>query len=342
MRFSVKIAIWLIDNMIWLLLCFLLLFFSFIIPSFFEIDNFINILYASAALSMIVLAQGICLISGNIDLSVESIIGFAPMIAVLIMKRWVPGFNPFFAILVTLIVGGLIGFFNAYFVIKVKVNSFLQTLSTLIILRGLMLYLVPLSVFKFPDIYSYAGGGLILDKIPAAIPLIIIIYMITDIILKRTPFGRHLYAVGGNLQAATVCGINVVSVRGKAFVISGILSAIGGLIMAGRMNSITNVMGEGMALLTFAGAILGGASMTGGKGKVFGIFGGVLLLGLIDNALTLLGMNPYLIYATKGSILFIAIVADQAKENIRQKLLLEEEILKFTNIKAKGDLLAKQ
>lgn len=335
MRTSTRAIIWVIDNMIWVILSIMVLIFGLTIPSFFETSNFINILYASAALSMIVLAQGICLISGNFDLSVESTIGFAPMIGVLLMTRWLPGFNPFLAIVATLLVGALIGLFNAYFVIRVKVNAFLQTLAVLIVLRGLMLFLVPLSIFGFPRVYSFPGGGSVFG-IPVAIVIFLLIYLVMDIILKKTPFGRHLYAVGGNLQAAMVCGIKVDSVRAKAFVISGVLSAIGGLLMAGRMDSITNVMGEGQALLTFAGAILGGVSMAGGKGRVFGILGGVLLLGVIDNALTLIGLNPYLIYATKGIILFVAIVTDQVKVTLRQNVLMKEEIFKLTHASARS------
>lgn len=332
MRKNTKVVIWIIDNLIWAILGSLIVVFGFLVPAFFSTSNFTNILNASAALSMIVLAQGICLISGAFDLSVESVLGFAPMVAVLMMMRWVPGFNPYLAILVTILAGAAIGYINAFFVVKLKVNAFLQTLAMLIVLRGLMLFLVPLSIFRFPKPYSFSGGGILFDKIPVAVIIMLIVYIIMNIVMKKTLFGRQLYAVGGNLQAAAVCGINVDSVRMKALILSGMLSAVGGLIMAGRMDSITNVMGEGLALLTFAGAILGGVSMAGGRGQVFGILGGVLLLGVISNALTLIGMNPYLIFATKGAILFMAIVTDQVKVNVRQNMLMKVEMSKLADV----------
>lgn len=325
MRTSTRAALFLLDNVIWVILFSLVAVFGLTIPSFLEPSNFVNMFYASSALAMIVLAQAVCLISGSFDLSVESTLGFAPMIAVLLMTEWLPGFNPYLAVLVTLGTGVLIGLINAFFVVKVRVNPFLQTLAMLIVLRGIMLYLVPLSIFGFPKPFSYAGGGFV-GGLPVAIPIVLVSYGILAFILTRTVFGRHLYAVGGNLQAALTCGINVNRVRGLAFVISGLLAAGGGLLLTGRMDSITNVMGEGQALLTFAGAILGGVSLQGGIGKVSGVLGGVLVLGVIDNALTLIGMNPYLIYATKGLILFAAIVVDQLKLGAREYLLLREQM----------------
>lgn len=331
MRKGTAVILFAVENVIWVILLIFVMISAFFIPKFFGVKNFINIFYAVSALSMIVLAQGICLLSGNFDLSVESTIGFAPMIGALLIFKWLPGINPLIAIFITLSVGALIGLFNGLIVTKIKLNAFLQTLALLIFLRGLMLFLMPRTLYNFPKTFSFLGNAKI-GSFPVSILVVLFIYFSFYIIFTKTAFGRRFYAVGGNPMAAITSGINVDLMVTMAFVISGTLSALGGLLMAGRMDAVVNSMGEGLAMVTFAGAVLGGVSLKGGVGKITGILGGVLLLGVIDNALTIIGMNVFLIYATKGFILWMAIITDQLKENLRQRVLMNEEIYKYVNI----------
>jgi ribose/xylose/arabinose/galactoside ABC-type transport system permease subunit len=331
MRLGSKILLMIIDNIIWVLFLLLIVVGSILMPYFFTFRNMINVLYASVGLGLLVLAQATCLITGNFDLSIESTAGFAPAITVIFLLRLVPGINPITMILLTLIAGALIGLLNGFFIATVKVNAFLQTLSLLIIMRGLSLYLVPIPIHNLPQGYYFLGNARIANIFPIAIIVMLLIYVIFDLIFRNTPFGRSFFAVGGNLEAANLSGINTRFIITMAFVLSGTLAALGGLLIIGRMRAITNTVGEGMVMLTFAGAVLGGVRLQGGKGKVSGVLAGVLLLSLIDNILTLRGINPYIIYGVKGIILFIAIVSDQLKENARKKILISEEIFKFTS-----------
>lgn len=329
MRIRSKISIVLIDNIIWVLLGILIIVGASLMPYFFTLRNMINVLYASVGLGCLVLAQAVCLISGNFDLSIESTAGFAPAIAVVI-SLWLPGTSSVMMIILTLLMGALIGYINGFFVATVKVNAFLQTLALLIILRGLCLFLVPIPIHKLPSGFYILGGGTIANSFPIAIIVMFLAYLIIGIIFRKTPFGRGFYAVGGNLEAANMSGINTKLTIIMAFVISGLLASLGGLLIIGRMQAITNTVGEKLVMLTFAGAVLGGVGLTGGKGRISGVLGGVLLLSMIDNILTLRGVNPYIIYAAKGTILFIAIVSDQLKENARQKILMSEELYKYS------------
>ena len=134
---------------------------------------------------------------------------------------------------------------------------------------------------------------------------------------------------GGNRQASYISGINTDQVIIKAFVIAGILAAVAGLIAAGRQNAVSNSMGSGMVMMAFAGAILGGCSFNGGMGKPLGMLGGALLLGMIDNALTLKGVNVNLVSATKGALIFIAILLDRAKFKLNVWIMYKENLRKL-------------
>ena len=156
MKRAMRMQLFLLDNLIWVLLAAFFLFNAVFTDSFLKPENLVNIFYHSSVLSMLVLGQGIILLTGNIDLSIESTLAFAPAIAMLLAMKWIPGgLNPYLAILVTLGVGALIGLMNGAFVSRVGINSFIHTLSMLIILRGLTLFLVPFALFKLGPVYGF-------------------------------------------------------------------------------------------------------------------------------------------------------------------------------------------
>ena len=327
---KLKVELFLLENLIWVLVAAFFILNMFITPNFATSRNIINILYHSSIMSMLVLGQGLVLIIGNLDLSLESTLAFAPGMAMLIAVSWFPGsVGAAGSILITLLIGALAGLFNGFMISKVKVNPFLQTLSMLIMLRGLVLFLVPFSIFPLPEGYSFIGKTWLFDRIPAAIVVVFIIYIVFHILLQYTTFGRRFMATGGNPKASFVSGINVSRMITIAFILSGMLAAMAGLLAAGRQESVNNSMGEGMVMLAFAGAILGGASLEGGKGTPIGMLGGAILLGMISNSLTLLGVQATLVYATQGALIFLAIVIDRLRIFIRNKLLHQEQIRKL-------------
>jgi ribose/xylose/arabinose/galactoside ABC-type transport system permease subunit len=324
-----KISLILIDNLIWVILILYFIINIFTTPSFASYGNIINIFYQSASLSMLVLAQGLILLLGYMDLSIESTLVFAPTIAVLVLTRYFPAITPGGAIILTLLVGSFVGLFNGIMITRFHINPFLQTLSMLIILRGLVLYVIPEGLSKFSKIYTFVGGGRIIFDIPVAVLVMFIVFIVINFILNKTIYGRQVIATGGNNITARISGVNVKNVILITFIISGVLASVAGLIITGRQAAVTNIMGQGLVFNSFAGAIIGGVSLKGGIGKVSGMLGGVLLLGVINNSLNLIGMNLYLIYATSGLIIFIAIILDQSKEKLKAYIYYREDIKRF-------------
>lgn len=327
MKQSTRIQLTLIDNLIWVLVAVFFLINALVTPRFASYANVVNILYHSAIMSMLVLGQGLVLINGKLDLSIESTLGFAPGIAMLLSMRVLPGVvGPGTAILVTLVIGAALGWFNGFCIAKLKINPLLQTLATMIMIRGILLFIFPFSLFPLDPVFRYAGAGRLPGNIPVSIPLILVIFFILNGMLQHTPFGRRFVSSGGNPRAAYVSGINVDRMTLYAYIIAGVLAAIGGLLAAGRQGSISNAMGEGMVLLSFAGALMGGASLQGGKGTPLGMLGGALLLGMFSNSLNLLGVGPSLIYASKGALIFLALLLDRGRMRWRGQLLRREQL----------------
>jgi len=151
------------------------------------------------------------------------------------------------------------------------------------------------------------------------------------ILLESTVFGRSIIAIGGNSEASFKRGIRTARITILTFAISGLLASAAGLLATGRQAAVTNIMGQGMVFEAFAAAVLGGVSLKGGSGSVTGMIAGVLILGIINNSLTLLGVSPYLIYATKGFLIFIAILIDRNRINVRNMLFHREE-MKYVNV----------
>lgn len=322
-----KIEIFLLDNLIWVIVALFFLVNVFITPQFFSVKNIVNIFYHSAIMSMLVLAEGIILLSGKMDLSLEGILVFAPGVTMIIATKLLPGLNPWLCILLTLAIGGLVGLFNGYCVTKVGINPFLQTLSLDIMLRGLILFLLPFSIHPLNPVYTFAGKARILDGVlPVAIPLVILIFVGFQFVMKYTAFGRQFMATGGNARASFIAGINTDKIIIIGFILSGMLAAFAGLLAAGKQDSISNAMGQHLIMLAFAGAILGGTSLDGGKGTIIGMFGGAILLAMMTNSLNLLGVNVSLVYATEGALIFLAILLDRVKVRVKNNILQQNKM----------------
>ncbi|UMZ74337.1 ABC transporter permease [Natranaerofaba carboxydovora] len=323
---TLRAQLFLLDNLIWVILLGFFLINMFITPQFATYGNLVNILYHSSIMSMLVLGQGLILMSGNLDLSLESTLAFAPGMAMLFAVRWLPfGLHPVLTLILTLIIGFLVGMFNGYFISKIKVNPLLQTLSTMIILRGVVLFLVPFSIYPLSDVYRFAGSARIAGNIPFAVVLMLVTYLIFHVVLQYTTIGRRYLATGGNPKASYISGINTTKMVMYGYAVAGVLAAIAGIMTAGRQGSVTNSMGDGNVLLSFAGAILGGASLHGGKGTAIGMLGGALLLGMFSNSLNLLGVEVTLVEAAKGALIFLAIIIDRVKIKVRSNLLYKEQ-----------------
>ena len=328
MRKTVKLQLFLLDNLVWVLLAAFFIFNAFYTPNFSSWKNLINILFQSSLVGMLVLAQGVVMMVGELDLSIEATLCFAPGLAILFSQSH-PGLGPVTLIVLTLVFGCLVGLFNGLMVAKLHTNSFLMTMSTQIVMRGLILFLVPFSLSGLDPVYTFLGRGRVGD-IPVAAIAFVLIFLIFEVLFRKTVFGRKFKLTGGNRQAAYISGINTDNVIIRAFVIAGLLAAVAGLIAAGRQNAVNNTMGQNMVMMAFAGAILGGCSFDGGIGKPIGMLGGALLLGMIDNALTLQNVNVSLVSATKGALIFLAILLDRVRVRYHAQLMVKENLRKLS------------
>ena len=318
-----------LDNLIWVLIILLFVVNAFVVPKFFTYNNILNIFYHVSALGVLILAQGFVLLVGQLDLSIESVMAFAPGMAILVSRAFFPEMDPFLQILLTLGIGAAVGFFNGSLITLLKMNSLLETLAANIILRGFVLLLLPFSIMNLKPWYIYWGSARIGWNIPVAILVMIGLFALFSILLSQFRFGRFLIATGGNPKASNIAGVNVGKMSIMAYMIAGLLAAVAGLLAAGRQSSISNTLGNGFGIMSIAGAILGGVSLSGGRGTVFGMLGGALLLSLFDNFLNLLAVNVYWVSIIKGSLILFAIVLDSVKVRARNFILNYERLRKM-------------
>lgn len=286
---------------------------AFINPHFLSAENIVNVLGASSALALVVLAESLVLISGTFDLSLESTVGLAPAIGLLLVlpilgRGWGLMLPVWVGIVAVLGVGGLIGLFNGFLVVKMRLNAFIVTLAMLIVLRGLLVGLTKgNTLFDAPQPFLYLGSETWFG-VPVSVWLAALIFAIAAVLLRYHRFGRALYAIGGNAEAALAAGIPVARIKWITFAVAGVLASIAGLILAGRLGAVSASQGSGMIFTVFAAAVIGGVSLDGGRGSVLGALSGVLLLGVLENLLTLAQVQTFWIQAIYGAIILLALV----------------------------------
>jgi simple sugar transport system permease protein len=291
------------------------------IPVFFTLGNLLNVLLNSSTLGILVLAETLVLLTGHFDLSIESTVGFTAMLAAWLMGTGEfssrLGLNPILSIIIMIAVGTLIGLFNGIFVVKLRMNAFIVTLAMLIVLRGATINLTTGNIMrKLPDIYKYVSVTKIGGLVSIMIIVFLVLYIIFYFLLSYSRIGRSFYAVGDNKDAAYASGINTGRVVIYAFMLAGALSAVAGWILSARFEAVAPNMGEGMVFDVMAAAVIGGVSLSGGKGNVVGALGGVLLLGMIQNVLNLTALSPYYVDMIRGGIVFVAVLIDSLKYSV--------------------------
>ena len=282
-------------------------------PVFLSSANITNVLQQQTELSLLVLAEAIILIGGRFDLSLESTVGLAPALAVALVipaasngigTEWATAL----AIPICLLVGLGIGAFNGLLILRFGLSAFIVTLGMLIVLRGLQIGITGgQNLFELPMSVLYLGNAVWLG-LPASIWICGILFAIGIAVLGFFRHGRAVYAIGGNRDAARAAGIRVDRVMWIVFIVGGLLAALAGLLMTGRLGSVAAAQGDGMIFTVFAAAVIGGVSMEGGKGTLFGALCGVIVLGLINNILTLAGVSAQWIQAIYGLIILVALM----------------------------------
>lgn len=286
---------------------------SFLNHSFLTTANFINILGSSAALAILVLAESLIIIVGDFDLSLESVCGFAPGIgAMLVLPFASGGFGidlPLWVSLLSIfVIGGLVGLFNGFMVVKLRLNSFMVTLAMLIILRGVLVGATRGgTLFNMPNAFFVLSTDTFIG-LPISVWAAGIAFALAGFILKYHSLGRAIYAIGGNAQAARAAGIAVEHITIGVFILGGVLAAFAGLILTGYVGAINANQGSGIIFTVFAAAVIGGISLDGGRGSMLGALSGVLLLAIVQNLLTLAQVPSFWIQAIYGAIILGALM----------------------------------
>jgi ribose/xylose/arabinose/galactoside ABC-type transport system permease subunit len=310
-----------LDNLVWPLLIVVFLGFSLTLPNTFLTSRNIEfLLYSSAALGMITLAESVCLLSGHFDLSVGAIAGFTAMVTANVLVNWFPGTPGLVGIVVILALGGFIGLMNGFSVAHLGVNPFLQTLAFLIIFEGGVLVVSPYPVSGLPDSYTYLGNASIAG-VPVAVLVLLGVFALFGFLMKYTRFGLMVYSVGGNEEASAEAGIDTKRVIVTVYIISGVLAALGGLLYTGFLQSATPALADNDLFPAFAAAVIGGISLFGGRGNLVGALAGVLLLGTIEAGLVMLTVDPNLIRTINGGVLLAAVLLYTYVESRREQLV---------------------
>lgn len=302
------------ENLIWVILLGIALV-GLTVDGFLSTRNLINILWAATPLGCMVMGMFFVMLVGGLDLSIESNFAFSSCVAIILITT--SPIPPLLGVPIALVVGVLVGFVNGLISVKLRVNPFLTTLAMLLTLRGAVIYLIPEGVYGLPPEITFLGSYKIAGIFPVAIIILVLVYVVGYIITDYTSFGKNLFAIGNNEQAAFVAGINVSRVRILTFVLAGFFAALGGIIEVGRLKSIVADLGSGSIMLVFAATILGGTALSGGEGKVSGIFGGVLVLGVIENLLNLFGVEPSIRQMVYGIVLLGAIYLASLQKRVK-------------------------
>lgn len=270
--------------------------------------NFTNVLYVASLVAVVAIGQMFVLLVGNIDLSVGSVVAISSVLAVGLAQG--SGFPTWLAIIVSLLVGTGFGFLNGILTTKLKISSLIVTLGTLSIASGLaFIYTGGSNIAPIPSELRSVGSARI-GSFPVVIVFALALAAIAHIVLSRTRFGRSVYAVGGNPVAARLSGIRSDRIVVLAFMVSGLLAAVGGLMIAVRLGAGSASSGRGLELTVIAAVVIGGTSLFGGEGKVLGTLLGVLLLGLVQNSINLLAVPPNFDLVVSGIVIILAAGVD--------------------------------
>jgi simple sugar transport system permease protein len=299
---------WVLHNVVWIWLIALVTFFGAFNQYFFTLFNVQNVTVQATVLGLLGLAVALPLLIAEIDLSIPANAGFSSAVGALAYSEL--GLPWFFAMLIGLLVGTLIGFFNGLCITRLKMVSLIETLAMMIILQGALLALTQgKTLTNMADGYVWIGQATLGDW-----PLMPVVFVVAlawiGLVLGRTVLGRSIYAVGGNPVASKSAGIRVDRIKIITYTLSGFLAALAGFLLASWQMAITSNQGSSYLLYAIAAPIIGGVSVFGGRGNVKGVLGGVLLLTVIQVGLAIVNVPSFYVGMIGGLMIFIAVAID--------------------------------
>lgn len=297
---------------------------SFASPYFLTWANIEAILLSFSTEGIVVIGMTIMIIVGGIDISVGAVMCFAMVVS---GRLFLMGLNVWLASLIGLLSATGIGAITGFFVTKIKLNFFITTIAMMGIVRGACLIITkgtPLSLYKMPTTFTFIGGGKVLG-LPFVIILFFVIVIISDYLLRNSTLFRKVFYTGSSEKAARFSGINTNQIKFWVSVLCAGLTGLAGIIFMARFVSATPIFGIGLELTAISGAVIGGASLTGGKGSVLGAILGITLLSLVTSSLILLDVNVYWQDFIKGLILLGAISMDNIGELTKNSRIKKQQ-----------------
>ena len=285
-------------------------------PFFLTADNLLNVSLQASINAIIAAGMTFVILTAGIDLSVGSIVALSGGIATSGLKIDLPFPAAFLlSVVAASVFGGASGAAAGVFVTRFRITPFIVTLALMTIWRGLaFVYTEGRPVWELPAPFAYLGAGRLLG-VPVPTWIMVIVYVVSFIVLTRTRFGRHVFAVGGNLEAARLAGIRTKLVLTTVYVVSGFLSALSGILLASRMNSGQPNAGLMYELDAIAAVVVGGTSLFGGRGSIIGTFIGAMLIAVLRNGLNLMNVSSYLQQVIVGVVIVLATMLDQVKKD---------------------------
>ncbi|MGL4677702.1 MAG: ABC transporter permease [Brevinema sp.] len=284
---------------------------SIIEPRFLSINNLLNVFRQTSVNAIIAAGMTLVILIGGIDLSVGSIFALSSVVGAISL---VSGVGSGVAIIMALVVGAVLGMLNALFIVSFRIQAFIATLVTMTFARGLTYIVtngipatIPTTALS-SELFYFMGDGYIMG-IPFPIIITIVLYALLFWLLHKTKYGRHLYAIGGNEKAALTAGLKVKTIKFWVYTTSGITAALAGVILTARLGSAPPTGGAGYELDAIAAVVLGGTSLSGGKGNILKSVMGALIIAILGNALNLLNISSYYQMIVKATVILLAVLA---------------------------------
>lgn len=286
---------------------------TFINPNFLTANNLLNLLLQVTANGFIAFGMTFVILTGGIDLSVGSILALSSALTAGLIAAGIP--VPF-AILLAVCMGGIFGMLNGLLVAYGKLAPFIVTLASMTIFRGATLVFTngnPLTQgLGYSFLFQFLGQGYVVG-IPFPVILMFLVFIILYVVLHKTAFGKSVYALGGNEKAAYISGVKLSKVKIIIYTISGIMASVSGLIITSRLSSAQPTAGTSYEMDAIAAVVLGGTSLSGGKGRILGTLIGALIIGVLNNGLNIIGVSAFWQQVVKGVVILIAVLLDRFK-----------------------------
>lgn len=324
-----QVALFVSKNILIVLMLAIILMMTFVNKNFLTLGNFINILRNISVQGILACGLTTLMIAGGLDLSFGSTIGLTTLIIPLVSRKLIAsgmnsGISVLIAFIVCLISGCLIGCLNAFFITRFDLPPMIATLAMQYVVYGIAGTLNNgYPIYDYPQWFSVFGKGKV-GMIPISVIIALVFCVIFYILLNHTKFGRTIYAIGGNSEAARLSGINVVRYQYAAYIIMQLIAVVATVIFSSQMMSGSHSYGKDYAMLVMSAVVIGGTSIAGGAGNMLGTLKGLLFLGLVLNAMTIANLGEYVQYIVRGGLIIFAIILNMTQQSLQTKVQARE------------------